>query len=106
MRHDDFVVDVVLLVVRLVCGLVAHRRLGFRVFGQPLQPPRFDAVPDLDDYVTDEADHQDHAHDVQLLPSAQMRTVRVRDDEAGRLPQPVIAKSRLLVASEQRAVDT
>lgn len=105
MRHDDLVVDVVLLVVRLVHGLVGKRlRLG--VLRQPLQPSGFDAVTDLHDYVAHEPDAQHHAHHVQLLPGAQVRTVRVRDHEARRLPQPVVAERRLLVAPEQRPVDT
>lgn len=103
-RHYDLVVDVVLLVVRLVHGVV-RRRLRLGIVGQPLQPPRLDAVPDLDDHVADEADAQHDAHDVQLLAGAQVRAVRVRHHEAGRLPQPVVAERRLLVAPEQRAVD-
>lgn len=104
-RHDDLVVDVVLLVVRLV-DRVGRQRLRLGVVGQPFEPPRLDAVPDLDDDVTDEADHQHDAHHVQLLAGAQVRAVRVRHHEARRLPQPVVAERRLLVAPEQRPVDT
>lgn len=104
MRDDDLVVDVVLLVVGLVDGLVGQR-LRLRVVGQPLEPPGLDAVPDLDDYVPDEPDEQHDAHDVQLLPGAQVGAVRVRHNEAGRFPQPVVAERRLLVAPEQRPVD-
>lgn len=104
MRHDDLVVDVVLLVVGLVDGLVGQRlRLG--VVGQPFEPPGLDAVPDFDDYVADEPDKQHDAHDVQLLPGAQVGAVRVRHHEAGRLPQPIVTERRLLVAPEQRPVD-
>lgn len=105
MRHDDLIVDVVLLVVGLVDGLVGQR-LRLRVVGQPFEPPGLDAVPDLDDYVPDEPDEQHDAHDVQLLPGAQVRAVRVRHHEAGRLPQPIVTERRLLVAPKQRPVDT
>lgn len=105
MRYDDLVVDVVLLVVGLVDGLVGQR-LRLRVVGQPLEPPSLDAVPDFDDYVPDEPDEQHDAHDVELLPGAQVRAVCVRHHEAGRLPEPVVTECRLLVAPKQRSVDT
>jgi len=105
MRHDDLVVDVVLLVVGLVDGLVGQR-LRLRVVGQPFEPPGLDAVPDFDDYVPDEPDEQHDTHDIQLLTGAQVGAIRVRHYEAGRLPQPIVTERRFLVTPKQRPVDT
>lgn len=106
---DDLVVDVVLLVVGLLDDVVGTGGLGggrLGVVDEALAALRPHLVAHLDDDVADEADDQHAAHHVQLHPLAQVRAVRVRDHEARRLPQPEVAERRLLVAPEQRPVDT
>lgn len=105
MCHDDFVVNVVLLIVRFVHGIVGQR-FQFGIFSQTLEPSRFDAVPDLHYDVAHESHDQHYAHDVQLLPGAQVCAVRVRYHETDRFPQTEVAERRLLVSPEQRAVDS
>lgn len=107
MRDDDLVVEIVLLVVGLLRLIRFGGRLGgLRVLGDRLQPPLLASVQQLDDDVAYGAGDQHRQHHVQLHTGAEVRAVRISDHEAGALPQPVVREGRLLVAPEQRAVES
>lgn len=61
-------------------------------------------MKDFDDNVPGDTDEEHHHHDVELHPGAQVRGVRVSDDEASTLPQSVVGEGGLFVASEQYTV--
>lgn len=102
---DDYViVDVVLLVVGLF-RLVGLGLGGLGVLLDGLAPLLLAPVQQLDDYVADAADNQDVKHHVELHAGAEVRAVGVGDDEASRLPEPIVGERGFLVATEQRAVE-
>jgi len=104
-RNDDLVVEIVLLVV----GLLRLIRLGLgglRILGDRFEPSLLAPVQQLDDDIARSADDQHRQQHVQLHTGAEVRAVRVGDHEAGAFPQSVVRKGRLLVAPEQRAVQS
>lgn len=107
MRNNNFIVDIVLLVV----GLLRLWRLlgggqGGRLLLLRLLPPHFAHMMDLDDRVHEAAGQQDGEHHVQLHAGAQMGRIGVRDYEAHTFPQTVVREGRFLVPSEERSVQS
>lgn len=107
MRDDDLVVEIVLLVVGLLRLIRFGSCLGsLRILGDRFESSLFASVQQFDDDIAYGASDQHRQHHVQLHTGAEVRAVRVGDYEAGALPQPVVRKGRLLVAPEQRAVES
>jgi len=87
MRDDDFVVEIVLLVVSFFRQIRLGGCLGsLRVLGDRFEPPLLASVQQLDDNVAYGANNQHRQQYVQLHAGAEMRAVRVSDHEASALP--------------------
>ena len=110
MGDDNFIVDIVFLVVGFFDGRWRLNHFGFSGFGGNFglfpHPHLLPLVEDFDGDVAEEADGEDEEHDVELHSGAEVRRVGVSNDETCAFPEAVITEGSFLVPSEKCTVET